>query len=67
MPQLRNLMKTAAEYDAQEILQLYKKYSRCKCSNCSLEFVVKHKEYRCYTEVNRCVEQMEKLKEKANA
>ncbi|XP_078356492.1 uncharacterized protein LOC144641349 [Oculina patagonica] len=31
----------------------------CKCSNCSLEFVVKHEECRCCTEVNRCVERME--------
>lgn len=28
----------------------------CQCSNCSLEFVVKHEECRCCKEVNRCVE-----------
>ncbi|PFX21922.1 hypothetical protein AWC38_SpisGene13591 [Stylophora pistillata] len=33
----------------------------CQCSNCSLEFVVKHEECRCCKEVNRCVEKMEEL------
>ena len=32
---------------------------RCKCTNCSLEFVVKLDECRCYTEVDRCSEKME--------
>ncbi|KAK3727223.1 hypothetical protein QZH41_020360 [Actinostola sp. cb2023] len=31
----------------------------CKCSNCSLEFVVKHDECRCCMEVDRCREKME--------
>ena len=34
---------------------------RCKCSNCSLEFVVKPDECRCCTEVNRCSEKMEEI------
>jgi len=34
---------------------------RCKCSNCSLEFVVKPDECRCCSEVDRCSEKMEEI------
>lgn len=36
-------------------------FFRCKCFNCSLEFVVKFEECRCCIEVDRCVEKMEEL------
>ena len=36
-------------------------FLRCKCSICSLEFVVKPEECRCCIEVDRCVEKMEEL------
>ena len=39
---------------------------RCKCSNCSLEIVVKHEECRCCMEVNRCVERMDELERKGD-
>ena len=39
---------------------------RCKCSNCSLEFVVKHEECRCCLEVNRCVERMEEVEKEGD-
>jgi len=34
---------------------------RCKCSSCSLEFVVTPDECRCCSEVDRCLEKMEEI------
>ncbi|XP_068712622.1 uncharacterized protein [Montipora foliosa] len=66
--------KEAAEYQEQvaqeeeEDEMLWSRFSGeedvenwCKCSNCSLEFVVKPEECRCCMEVDRCVEKMEEL------
>ena len=39
-------------------------YNRCKCINCSLEFVVQHEECRCCTEIDRCRERMAEVKKK---
>ena len=36
--------------------------NRCKCINCSLEFVVQHEECRCCMEVDRCHERMVEVK-----
>jgi len=34
---------------------------RCKCSNCSLEFVVKPDECRCCFELDRCTQKIEEI------